>query len=227
LDQHSIPARGNASSRRGTAEQPAKRLLAANQSNELRDRLLADLRGLTTSDAAADWAHRVLPLKNTLLAEDAGLIETAFRDVVMSFTEQTLPEPDGLGEVADAKIEPQTPECQAKVTPSATENPNSSGIVGVLAKELRRRDKQHRKFVASQPCIVCGRQPADAHHLRFAQPRALGMKVSDEFTVPVCRVHHRELHQTGDERSWWQKLNIDAMLIAQSLWARGGARRST
>ena len=31
--------------------------------------------------------------------------------------------------------------------------------------------------------------------MRLAQPRALGRKVSDEFT-PICRVHHREVHRT-------------------------------
>jgi hypothetical protein len=65
---------------------------------------------------------------------------------------------------------------------------------------------------------VCGRLPADAHHLRFAQPRALGRKVSDEFTVPVCRVHHRELHRHGDEAAWWQKTKIDPLPIARRLW---------
>jgi Rad52/22 family double-strand break repair protein len=63
-----------------------------------------------------------------------------------------------------------------------------------LAEPKRIRDKAHLKFVASQPCSVCGRQPSDPHHLRFAQPRGLGLKVSDEFTVPLCRVHHRQLH---------------------------------
>ena len=71
-----------------------------------------------------------------------------------------------------------------------------------LAEPKRLRDKGHLKFVASQPCVVCGRQPSDPHHLRFAQPRALGLKVSDEFTVPLCRGHHRQLHQTGNEEAW-------------------------
>jgi hypothetical protein len=57
----------------------------------------------------------------------------------------------------------------------------------------RVRDKEHVKFVAQRPCLICGRRPADAHHLRFTQPRALGRKVSDEFTVPLCRGHHREV----------------------------------
>ena len=59
----------------------------------------------------------------------------------------------------------------------------------------RFRDKEHVKFVAKQACLICGRRPADAHHLRFAQHRALGRKVSDEFIVPLCRGHHREAHR--------------------------------
>ena len=87
-----------------------------------------------------------------------------------------------------------------------------------LPEPKRRRDKSHLRFVASQPCLVCGRHPSDPHHLRFAQPRALGVKVSDEFTVPLCRGHHRQLHQAGDEVAWWDKLKIDALRLARQLW---------
>jgi hypothetical protein len=83
------------------------------------------------------------------------------------------------------------------------------------------RDKDHRKFVSTQPCLVCGRTPADPHHLRFAQPRALSRKVSDEFTVPVCRLHHRELHNHGDEKMWWKAININPLPIAMKLWKQG------
>jgi hypothetical protein len=87
-----------------------------------------------------------------------------------------------------------------------------------LPKSPRRRDKRHLDYVSSKPCLVCGRSPSDAHHLRFAEPRALGRKVSDEFTVPLCRIHHRELHDRGDERAWWAALKIDPAPIAQALW---------
>jgi hypothetical protein len=87
-----------------------------------------------------------------------------------------------------------------------------------LAEPKRLRDKAHLKFVASQSCLVCGRQPSDPHHLRFAQARAIGLKVSDEFTVPLCRGHHRELHQTGNEAAWWEKLNIKPLEAAKGLW---------
>ena len=82
-----------------------------------------------------------------------------------------------------------------------------------IAEPKRLRDKAHLKFVASQPCLICGRQPSDPHHLRFAQPRAIGLKVSDEFTVPLCRGHHRQVHQTGNEVTWWEDLQIDALAV--------------
>jgi hypothetical protein len=87
-----------------------------------------------------------------------------------------------------------------------------------IAEPKRLRDKAHLKFVASQPCLICGRQPSDPHHLRFAQPRAIGLKVSDQFTVPLCRGHHRQLHQAGNEVAWWEDLQINALEIARDLW---------
>jgi hypothetical protein len=106
------------------------------------------------------------------------------------------------------------------VSPGFSVETASARRPGLSAKTVRVRDKDHRKFVATQPCIVCGRTPADPHHLRFAQPRALGRKVSDEFTVPICRVHHDELHKRGDEAAWWKSVNIDPAPIALALWRR-------
>jgi ERF superfamily len=87
-----------------------------------------------------------------------------------------------------------------------------------ISEPRRHRDKDHLKFVASQPCLVCGRSPADAHHLRFTQPRALGRKVSDEFTVPLCRTHHRDNHGFGDELAWWKRRAIDPLATSRKLW---------
>ena len=119
---------------------------------------------------------------------------------------------------------------RAMVTPTSLAPPLAPGaqpdlVPGRIDKSLltiaepkRLRDKSHLKFVASKPCLVCGRRPSDPHHLRFAQPRALGLKVSDEFTVPLCRGHHRQLHQAGNEIAWWQGLKINALDIAKGLW---------
>ncbi len=87
-----------------------------------------------------------------------------------------------------------------------------------ISEPRRHRDKTHLKFVASQPCLVCGRSPADAHHLRFTQPRAMGRKVSDEFTVPLCRTHHRDNHRFGDEQAWWASSSINPVEVSRKLW---------
>jgi hypothetical protein len=87
-----------------------------------------------------------------------------------------------------------------------------------LPEPRRIRDRSHVKFVAQRPCLICGRQPSDAHHLRFAQNRALGRKVSDEFTVPLCRGHHREVHHCGNEAAWWRNARIDPTIAARALW---------
>ena len=96
----------------------------------------------------------------------------------------------------------------------------------LAAKAIRLRDKEHCKFFTTQSCIVCGRTPSEAHHIHFAQPRALGRKASDEYTVPVCRLHHREFHRYGGEASWWAGISLDPIPIALSLWKRSGADRT-
>ena len=87
-----------------------------------------------------------------------------------------------------------------------------------MPEPRRVRDRDHVRSVAQHPCLICGRRPADAHHLRFAQSRALGRKVSDEFTVPLCRGHHREVHRCGDEAAWWRNAGVDPTVAARSLW---------
>src|SRR5204862_3823996 len=105
----------------------------------------------------------------------------------------------------------------ARQKASTKERPRRAAV-RALGKRVPLRNKEHRKFVTRKPCLVCGRVPSDPHHLTFAQPRALGHRVSDEFTVPVCRIHHRELHRSGDEAAWWRKFNIDPIPIALRLW---------
>ena len=169
--------------------------------------------------------------KNTLTSADAQLVEAAFQAKLASF---------GEGRIAEAGADQGRPEKgggeerKKEGAPSAGEPEHAPWLEEnawqsvretapavrppVAAKTIRLRDKGHREFVARQPCLLCGRTPADPHHLRFAQPRALGRKVSDEFTVPLCRVHHDELHRHGDEAAYWNALKIDPAPIALALW---------
>lgn len=216
VNGHALPvaAPAVAGSRRGApAAPPTKPILAAEQSSALRDRLLAELAGVRSDDEAAHWAYRSLPAKNTLTAADAQAVETGFAARLATF--DSVRAPDGLGEA----MQPPGGSPAPTVVDSAAPEPATSSA-RLVAKAIRLRDKAHLRFVSKQPCMVCGRIPAEPHHLRFAQPRALGRKVSDEFTVPVCRLHHRELHRNGDEAAWWAGLGTDPVPVALALWRR-------
>ena len=89
----------------------------------------------------------------------------------------------------------------------------------LIGEPKRQRSKDHLRYVGRQPCLICGRAPSHAHHIRFAQPRGLALKVSDEFTVPLCAIHHNKNHATGDERKWWERHGIDPLPVARRLWA--------
>jgi hypothetical protein len=79
---------------------------------------------------------------------------------------------------------------------SVNQNENEAESIAGNLPGFRRRTPGPPPFSSmnSGPASEGREQPSDPHHLRFAQPRALGLKVSDEFTVPLCRDHHRQVH---------------------------------
>lgn len=92
-------------------------------------------------------------------------------------------------------------------------------------KTVRRlRDKLHLRRVATLACLVCGRRPCHAHHVRHAQSHGLGQKVSDEFVVPLCFLHHRALHDSSSEKLWWQDRRVDPLAVSERLWAESHPR---
>jgi len=228
LNGQTPPARA-ATSRRTTPALPARApVLAAAQSAELRDRLLGELAEVPNADAMAGWAHRSLSAKNTLRVEDAQLVETGFQEKLAVVGEGGSDQVEASEPVealpSESRVPPEPRAETRSVAMERSQDVNTAAAsplrrgARIPAKTIRLRDKEHRKFVSMQPCLVCGRTPADPHHLRFAQPRAMSRKVSDEFIVPVCRLHHRELHTHGDENVFWKKINIDPLPIALKLW---------
>jgi hypothetical protein len=169
---------------------------------------MTDRTAIGSAEEAANWAHRVLGDKNSLTATDAGCIEEAFRAKLFA-----TDAPEMLQET-------EWPQSQRRSNRGKKRRRSSVIDKSVLAMpEPRRvRDREHVRYVTQQSCLICGRRPSDAHHLRFAQSRALSRKVSDEFTVPLCRGHHREVHRSGDEPTWWKKVGIDPAVAARALW---------
>jgi hypothetical protein len=168
-------------------------------SAELRDEFLSEIAALNDGEDLAPWANRRPPAKNTPTTAD-GHVESADHGLVV-----------GNRDGNQTSLEPARPAVKATVLLDAQ-------TVTPMTKPVRRRNKTHLAFVAEQPCLICKRSPCDAHHLKFAQPNTLGRKVSDEFTVPLCRHHHHDLHRGGNEMAWWANMNIAPTDVARELW---------
>jgi hypothetical protein len=184
-------------------------------SGRLRDLMLGELNEIDSEDEATTWAHRRLTEKNKLNESDAKHVEAAFRTKLLSFV---VHHSDGMLEQKSSPHASGTKDGRKKKSKTAATSVDKSVLMHPEPRRIRDRD--HVRFVARQTCLVCGRQPCDAHHLHFAQNCALGRKVSDEFTVPLCRGHHRELHRHGDEAAWWDKLGLDPSGAARALWLK-------
>ena len=236
---HSIPPYGKGSPRK---PRPSVPILDAEASAAMRDRLAVEIAGLSSADVAVEWARGSIAAKNTLTAEDAGALETAFRDRMQVLESR----PDASAEDLAAGPPGTASPLGSAVAESLSLEKTRSAVLGrpkgtnqrrsrapaepkaahvdksalTITEPRRYRNKEHLRFVAQQACLVCGRKPSDPHHLRFAQPRALGCKVSDEFVTPLCRIHHRAAHRAGDERAWWMQVGIDPVKVARELWAK-------
>jgi hypothetical protein len=213
-DQFRPPPRGSGNGRlRSTERIP---VLDVGQSAALRDKLLAEVASLASADSAVTWAARALPAKNSLVAAEAKVLEDAFEQKLSDLSSPVANDVSAEEGAAATKVSSQDAPQASRI--GSNEPRGIEKSVLAVAAPRRYRNREHLRFVARQPCLVCGRKPSDAHHLRYLQPRALGRKASDEFTVPLCRVHHRAAHRAGDERAWWKAAGIDPMKFARTLW---------
>ncbi len=178
-------------------------VLSRDHSTQLKDQMLSEILSFAAEDDLLKWAENGLRRKNALLEEDARLIESAYEK--------------RLGEITvSAGLEGG----------KATDNDDAKEPANLaFPKDVRKRSKTHLLFVRGQPCLICKQVRSDPHHLKFAQAKALGRKVSDEFTVPLCRIHHQNLHRHGNEKAWWTNMQIAPLPVAKQLWETSCAQR--
>ena len=210
----SSPGNDLRKARRSNAAADKQPLLPADASGELRDVLVAELRTLRGSSELASWAQRRLPAKNSLIADDARMVEATYRSIMDA----------ALAMDESATLDDHSPVGIDRQATAADLSNKAGNSIIPLAKQIRRRSKAHLAYVRAQPCAVCQREPCDAHHLKFAQTRALGRKVSDEFAVPLCRDHHIDLHRSGNEITWWANLQVTPLHLAKDLWMASKTR---
>jgi ERF superfamily len=214
-DDLRLPSRSHGNGRlRGAEKTLSTPVLSSDESAVLRDRLLGEIAGLQSQESATNWAGKALAAKNRLTAEDAKLLEEAFEkrsELLPSESAEVVKVDPSEGFSAGGQEIGKTDERSA-------DQPGIDKSVLTVGAPRRYRNRDHLRFVMHQPCLLCGRKPSDAHHIRFVQPRALGRKASDEFAVPLCRSHHRAVHRAGDEKAWWKQAGIDPIKVARKLW---------
>jgi hypothetical protein len=226
---------------------PIRQKLSVEESAGTKAQLILEIETLSENDLHSR-AIAILKAKNLLSADDAKSVEDAFATRMAlqeaAVDEPAAPtHPMSPQHLPTAVAKPTRRRRRTKGRAAAEPSPmvalksvvdvnplestmsqTNDGPAKIRKSELaiseprRHRDKAHLRYVASQPCLVCGRSPADAHHLRFTQPRAMARKVSDEFTVPLCRAHHRDNHSCGDEVAWWERRAIDPVATSRALW---------
>jgi hypothetical protein len=214
----SLPPTVAGSGRRKPVRAP-RVLLTAKKSTEMREKLLGELSELISAEQLTEWSYRSLPIKSTLTPDDAQIVEEAFQNKLIDLASaDSGPSLRASDASVGSQDQPERPRNEQALQSEEIGTGKIDKSLLTISEPRRRRDKNHLRFVAKQPCLICERLPCDAHHLRFAQVRGLGLKVSDEFTVPLCRGHHREVHRIGNEAQWWESAGIDALAIAHELW---------
>lgn len=89
---------------------------------------------------------------------------------------------------------------------------------------MKIRSPKHLEYVRSYPCIIndgkgnqCNGSPVVAHHLTHVKDKGgMGLKTGDEYTLPLCWLHHQTLHNMG-EKSFWEQWDVDEMLVVNNL----------
>jgi hypothetical protein len=84
---------------------PARTVLGQEQSAALREKLLADLSQLQSADEAADWVHKNLAAKNTLITADA--VEAGFCEKLATIEVASTARPQQLHSAPAEDPEPE------------------------------------------------------------------------------------------------------------------------
>lgn len=89
-------------------------------------------------------------------------------------------------------------------------------------KGPQERNPSHLRWIRGFECLVCHKtgqrsiSSIEAAHVRTGTDGGMGVKPSDQWTVPLCAVHHSHQHQIGEaafERKYGVNLKEEAMAL--------------
>ena len=99
---------------------------------------------------------------------------------------------------------------------------------------MKRSAPKHLDFIRSLWCWRCGNTyEVEAAHIRFASAlyakpiTGMGIRPPDHYAIPLCRNCHldgADAQHKGNEREWWEGLDINPLLDALLLFVNSGDR---
>ncbi len=101
-------------------------------------------------------------------------------------------------------------------------------VASTRQKQPRVKDDTHRKWIKTLRCCLCGAPGPDPAHIRSSnslygkRETGGGETASDKWIVPLCRTHHDEQHDAGNELKWWASKRIDPFGLALALHHASG-----
>ncbi len=138
---------------------PHKPSLAGRESAVSRDKLLCELAVLSSPDDLASWAHRILPIKNTLTAVDARLLEEAFAENMTTVAEP-LADVAASVTIAAAPVSSDIPAAQTVSNSDVGKKRRGRGL-----KSVRRQNPAHSAIDKSVLAFPEPRRLRDKEHL--------------------------------------------------------------
>ena len=60
--------------------------------------------------------------------------------------------------------------------------------------------KNYLDYIREKPCLICGITPCDPDHLEARGMGGAKSEMKDLSCVPLCRIHHTERHQFGNQK---------------------------
>jgi hypothetical protein len=83
-----------------------------------------------------------------------------------------------------------------------------------MQRRPRVTDETYLAYIRELPCLLCGKTPVDAAHVRMAEPRlhkrqtGMGERPDDRWALPLCRACHERQH-AGGERMFWEIRDVN------------------
>src|ERR1700738_5131476 len=119
-------------------------------------------------------SSQALAHKNKLAAADAKVVEEAFEQKLSGLSPSPAetggaPTVDPAAAAGAGTAPPQSvTDHTAGPDPHLPKSKIDKSVL-TIGMPRRYRNKEHLRFVARQPCLLCGRKPSDPHHLRYVQ----------------------------------------------------------